>query len=245
MNNILLQAWNSNIKQQPQKKVAIHEKFHIKSRKTQIIEKNKPLQLNNFMKKTIFETLVEQVMSDEELNIVGADADAEDAGADIDTDETGSEESSDVTITLTADQVECLRAILDQIDGGADDLDVEDEMADESGAEEDALEGETEEEEFDAFATEAIEAEEIGTPLVNQKKGNPCKPSAGCNKVQGRVTSMAKSGKADASVTDKVGNDGDEGHPLVNQKKGNPKKPTSGDNKVAGRASNVGADLFA
>ena len=42
MNNILLQAWNSNIKQQPQKKVAIHEKFHIKSHKTQIIEKNKP-----------------------------------------------------------------------------------------------------------------------------------------------------------------------------------------------------------
>ena len=161
MNNTLLQAWNSNIKQQPQKKVAIHEKFHIKPRKTQIIEKNKPLQLNNFMKKTIFETLVEQVMSDEELNIVGVDTGAEDAAADIDTDETGSEESSDVTITLTADQVECLRAILDQIDGGADDLDVEDEMADESGAEEDALEGETEEEEFDAFATEELKLKKL------------------------------------------------------------------------------------
>ena len=249
MNNILLQAWNSNIKQQPQKKVAIHEKFHIKSRKTQIIEKNKPLQLNNFMKKTIFETLVEQVMSDEELNIVGADTGVEDAGADVEIEETDSEESSDVTITLTADQVECLRAILDQVDGG--ELDMEDDMADElegdvdeSGLDND-LEGETEEEEFDAFATEAIEAEEIGTPLVNQKKGNPCKPSAGCNKVQGRVSSMAKSGKANASVTDKVGNDGDEGTPLVNQKKGNPKKPSSGDNKVAGRASQVGSDLFA
>ena len=56
---------------------------------------------------------------------------------------------------------------------------------------------------------------------------------------------MAKSGKANASVTDKVGNDGDEGTPLVNQKKGNPKKPSSGDNKVAGRASQVGSDLFA
>ena len=243
MNNTLLQAWNSNIKQQPQKKVAIHEKFHIKPRNPQIIEKNKPLQLNNFMKKTIFETLVEQVMSDEELNIVGADTGAEDTGADVDTEETDSEESSDVTITLTADQVECLRAILDQVDGGAEeDFDMEDDSAE---GEDSDVEDEGDDDEFDAFATEAIEAEEIGTPLVNQKKGNPCKPSAGCNKVQGRVTSMAKSGKANASVTDKIGNDGDEGTPLVNQKKGNPKKPSSGDNKVAGRASNVGSDLFA
>lgn len=247
MSNTLLQAWNSNINYVNSTKKHNHKRFVIKEQKERITSsKNTENKINNFMKKTIFEQLVEQVMSDEELNVIGAeDTGAEDTGADMEGADMEGEDSGDITVTLTADQVECLRAILDQIDGGAD---MEDEFADEEvdvETEDDALEGETEEEEFDAFATEAIEAEEIGTPLVNQKKGNPCKPSAGCHKVQGRVSSMAKSGKANASVTDKVGNDGDEGTPLVNQKKGNPKKPSSGDNKVAGRASQVGSDLFA
>lgn len=240
MENPLLQSWlrkNPKSINNPSNKLK-----HIK-----VVKENTQPKLNTFMKKSIFETLVEQVMSDDELNVIGAD-NTQDTGADedyVDSSDNGSEESGDVTITLSAEQVECLRNILAQVDGeeGEDDS-LEDEFEDE-GSDESASEGGSEDEEFDAFATEAIEAEEIGTPLVNQKKGNPCKPSAGCNKVAGKVTSMAKSGKANASVTDKVGNDGDEGTPLVNQKKGNPKKPSGGDNKVAGRASQVGSDLFA
>ena len=232
MENPLLQSW---LRKTPK---SINNTTN-KPKHVKVVKENKQPKLNTFMTKSIFETLVERVMSDDELNVIGAD-NAQDTGADE-----GSDEGGDVTITLSADQVECLRNILAQVDGeeGEDDS-LEDEFEDE-GSDESAAEGESEDEEFDAFATEAIEAEEIGTPLVNQKKGNPCKPSAGCNKVAGKVTSMAKSGKANASVTDKVGNDGDEGTPLVNQKKGNPKKPSGGDNKVAGRASQVGSDLFA
>jgi hypothetical protein len=232
MENPLLQSW---LHKNPK---SINNPSN-KSKHIKVVKENTQPKLNTFMKKSIFETLVEQVMSDDELNVIGADEGS------IDSSDNGSEESGDVTITLSAEQVECLRNILAQVDGeeGEDDS-FEDEFEDE-GSDESDSEGESEDEEFDAFATEAIEAEEIGTPLVNQKKGNPCKPSAGCNKVAGKVTSMAKSGKANASVTDKVGNDGDEGTPLVNQKKGNPKKPSGGDNKVAGRASQVGSDLFA
>lgn len=243
MDNILLQVWNSNIKQQPSKKHTISERFKLKPHKQNIIKENKLSKINTFMKKTIFETLVEQVMSDDELNIIGADS--ANNGDETSVSETEVDESGDVTIKLSAEQVECLRNILDQIDGNDVDDESNDEEVDTEINTEVDTETEEDEEDFDAFATEAVEAEEIGTPLVNQKKGNPCKPSAGCNKVQGRVTSMAKSGKADSSVTDKVGNDGDEGTPLVNQKKGNPKKPSAGDNKVNGRASQVGSDLFA
>lgn len=243
MENPLLQAW---LNKHPQ----TINNVSTKAKSVKHIREQKEIKqpdLNNFMKKSIFETLVEQVMSDDELNVIGADT-AQDSGADegsVESSDEGSDESGDVTITLSAEQVECLRNILAQVDGeeGEDDS-LEDEFSDE-GSDESAAEGESEDEEFDAFATEAIEAEELGAPLVNQKKGNPCKPSAGCNKVAGKATSMAKSGKANTSVTDKVGNDGDEGTPLVNQKKGNPKKPSSGDNKVAGRASQVGSDLFA
>ena len=241
MNNNLQYYWNNKNPQSYQK--------NIKPHKTQVfipklVSEKSNNQLNTFMKKSIFETLVEQVMSDDELNVIGADKDAADDNAAVENSDTESS-NNDVTITLSAEQIECLRNILAQVDDSeSDDESFEDEFGD-GNSDESSNEGESEDEEFDAFATEAIEAEEIGTPLVNQKKGNPCKPSANCNKVTGKVTSMAKAGKADASVTDKVGNDGDEGTPLVNQKKGNPKKPSNGDNKVAGRASQVGSDLFA
>ena len=242
MNNNLQYYWNNKNPQSYQK--------NIKPHKTQVfipkLVSEKPNnQLNTFMKKSIFETLVERVMSDDELNVIGADKDA--AADDNTVIENSDTESSnnDVTITLSAEQIECLRNILAQVDDSeGDDESFEDEFEDEN-SDEFSNESESEDEEFNAFATEAIEAEEVGTPLVNQKKGNPCKPSAGCNKVNGKVTSMAKAGKADASITDKVGNDVDEGTPLVNQKKGNPKKPSGGDNKVAGKASQVGSDLFA
>ena len=239
MENPLLQSW---LRKTPK---SINNTTN-KPKHVKVVKEIKQPKLNTFMKKSIFETLVERVMSDDELNVIGAD-NAQDTGADetsVDVSDEGSDEGGDVTITLSADQIECLRNILAQIDGeeGEDDSFEDDSLENEFS---DEGSDESEDEEFDAFTTEAIEAEELGTPLVNQKKGNPCKPSAGCNKVAGKVTSMAKSGKANASVTDKVGGDGDEGTPLVNQKKGNPKKPSGGDNKVAGRASQVGSDLFA
>jgi len=67
--------------------------------------------------KSIFDKLYESVMGEDddfELGIPGDD-DGLDMG-----DDAGSEEGGDVTVTLTADQADCLRAIIDQLGGGDD-----------------------------------------------------------------------------------------------------------------------------
>ena len=83
------------------------------------IEKTSKVEINNYMK-SVFDKLFEEVMSGEDaadmqaLGIdAGGDAGAEDAGG------------GDVTVTLTPDQVEALKAILAQIEGEGGDTEAE------------------------------------------------------------------------------------------------------------------------
>ena len=99
------------------------------------------------------------------------------------------------------------------------------------------------EENFNYFGEE-IEAEDLGHPLVNQKKGNPEKPSGGNNKVKSSVTGNVGSKGGDGKVTDKVGDDGDEGHPLVNQKKGNPTSVKGSANVVKSKIKGGNQEFF-
>ncbi len=78
------------------------------------------------------------------------------------------------------------------------------------------------EEDFNYFGEE-IEAEVLGTPLVNQKEGNPTPVTGSANVVHTQYTSKVGSKEGDGKSGIKLDPEGtDEGTPLVNQKKGNP-----------------------
>lgn len=118
------------------------------------MEKSSKAVINNNMK-SIFDKLFEEVMDKGEeaadLDALGVGAD--DAGLDMGDDSMGDDSmgGDEVTVTLTADQADCLRAILAQIDGmgdenlgdeGLDDADLGDDLGDDLGGadEEDAEE---------------------------------------------------------------------------------------------------------
>ena len=104
-------------------------------------------------------------------------------------------------------------------------------------------EGEEDEDEesFNYFGEE-IEAEDLGHPLVNQKEGNPTPVSGSANVVKTQYTSKVGSKGGDGKVTDKVGDDGEEGTPLVNQRKGNPTSPKGTANVVKSKYTSKGAN---
>ena len=80
---------------------------------------------------------------------------------------------------------------------------------------------EEDEEDFNYFGEE-IEAEVLGTPLVNQKEGNPTPVTGSANVVHTQYTSKVGSKEGDGKSGIKLDPEGtDEGTPLVNQKKGN------------------------
>lgn len=92
-------------------------------------------------------------------------------------------------------------------------------------------------EDNEEFATEEVEAEDLGHALVNAKKGlELSKVSSGSNKVDGTVSSLAKAGKGgDSKVTDKVGTEGERGHALVGSGvKGGAATSTKGKANVVG-----------
>ena len=194
------------------------------------IEKMTSDKINNYMK-SIFDKLFEEVMNDQELQ------DAESLGVDVAdepkelTDGEGdAEEGGDVTVTLTKDQVKCLKAILGQLEGedlDADDLDADDLDADDLDADiEDDLDK-------TKPMGEKTEVEEIGHAIVDEKKLE--KGLTGKNNKVGNL--KTNSGKADSKVTDKVGNDGNladsKGLSLI-----------KGSNKVGGKISKPGQDAF-
>ena len=92
-------------------------------------------------------------------------------------------------------------------------------------------------EDNEEFATEEVEAEDLGHALVNAKKGlELSKVSSGSNKVSDTTSSLAKAGKGgDAKVTDKVGTEGERGHALVGSGvKGGAATSTKGKANVVG-----------
>lgn len=207
--------------------------------------------INNYMKST-FDKLFENVMNEEmgeehqELEALGVDVDGD---GDIDV-----EASEEVTVTLGAEHVKALKEILAQIepDDEADDDDAEDmeheDMEHEDGEgyemEEDEEDDDEDEDDDDETHKEAVDAEDHGHSLVNQKGGNPTPISSGSNVVKGVVSSKAKKDKGGKNSKPSITHSSteEEGHALVNQKKGNPDKISAGSNKVGGLV--VGADLF-
>jgi len=196
------------------------------------VEKMSQRAINNFMSKSIFDKLYENVMSSDfqmgsedaesmELDALGIDTEGEGAGGE----EMGGED--EVTITLSKDLAQKLHDVLMGVLGGeTEDLGDEGE-----GGEEGEMEGGEEDE------------EEMGHTLVNAKK--PDMGEKGANKVNAKLKpSGAKGG--DGKYTDEVSGDaGDLGHALVNAKK--PNMGDKGNNKVSGqtKTGKVGSDLFA
>ena len=199
--------------------------------------------INNYMKST-FDKLFENVMSDEEqkeLEALGVDVDDD---GDIDV-----EATDEVTVTLGAEHVKALKEILAQIEPEeteAEDMEHEDMEHEDMEHEdyEEMEEHEDGEEEDEEVAHEAVDTEDAGHSLVNQKEGNPTPVTSGSNVVKSTVSSKAKKGKGGKNSKPSItsASTSDEGHALVNQRKGNPDKISAGSNKVG--SLTVGADLF-
>ena len=215
--------------------------------------------INNSMakNKSIFDRLYEEVMDDEQFDAVELGIGDDEGGDDV-------EMGDEVTITIDKDLArklhEVLMDVLDGDDEGGDDeadfepegdLGDEDEQAsgfeemeedEDEEADEDEMEDE-DEESFNYFGEE-IEAEDLGHPLVNQKKGNPSKPSGKDNVVKSAHTSSVGSKGGDGKVTDKVGNDGDEGTPITGMRKGNPTSPKGSANVVKSKIKGGNQEFF-
>jgi hypothetical protein len=185
--------------------------------------------INNYMKST-FDKLFENVMSDEEQGELEA--------LGVDTEEVSEESGDTITVTLDKDMAKQLCDLLKDAMGEEDDDAAEDyeEMEEvDSEYEEDAEDGEDhddkEDEEDEEVAQEAVDAEDHGHALVNQKDSGLT--STKNNKVGSLKTSKKK---ADAKVK-KQDDGGSElsdagGHSLTSTK----------NNKVGNLK--VGADLF-
>jgi len=204
--------------------------------------------------KSIFDRLYEEVMDDEQFDAVELGVGDDEAGGDD-----FGEAEDQVTITLDKDLAQKLHEVLmgvlegdDDLGDEADDLgDEADDLGDDAGdvdfeemEEEDEAEQDDEEEEDFNYFGEEIEAEDLGTPLHNQKKGNATSPKGKENVVKTSHTSSVGSKGGDGKVTDKVGNDGDEGHPLVNQKKGKSTSPKGRANVVNSKVKGGNQEFF-
>jgi len=195
-------------------------------------EKIEQKNINNFMSKSIFDKLFEDVMG-----VDGADTEAKDAldlgvGAEAE----AVAEEGDVTITLSRDLAKKLHDVLMGVLGAESEGESED--AEGHDKESEDAEGHGEESEH-MVAGEATELTEV-------------KPAAGLsltdknNKVGDETAKLVAKGGGDGKVTDKVGNDSDKGHALVGAgvKGGAPTSPKGKANVVAGKTSNVGSYLF-
>lgn len=185
--------------------------------------------INNNMKST-FDKLFEEVMcDDEELDALGIEVDEVEDTAE-------GEDTGDVTLTIDRDMAKSLCDLLQSAMG--------DEAEDADAAAEDYEE--MEEDEDEDTMDEAVDAEDLGHALVNQKDSQLSKVGAGSNKVKSTTTGKATGGKASGAVKKQQGcADEDLGEPLVNQKKGHADKIAAGSNKVhATKANKVGASLF-
>ena len=197
------------------------------------IEKKVKESINNYMKST-FDKLFENVLSE---NMDSEQQELEALGVDIDNDgDVDVEATEEVTVTLGADHVKALKEILAQIepeegdDDEAEDMEHEDgEMYEMEEAEEDSDE-EDEEDDDEETHKEAVDAEDHGHPLVNQKD------SGLTSTKNNKVALKSSSKKADAKIK-KQDDSGSElsdsgGHALTSTK----------NNKVG--SLKVNADLF-
>jgi len=215
---------------------------------SQNYEKTEVKTINNFMSKSIFDKLYEDVMSDQAKDTEAVDAAAlglpsVDSGND-------SGEEGEVSFTLPRDIAhklcDALKAVLDTEEevGGEEDAGGEEGDANEDEEfvpSEDAeakakKKDEEKDEDSEGVAKEATELKELPTSAGQglQKKDN---------KVGDVTKSLTSSGAGDAKVTDKVGNDGEKGHALVGAGIKGANAYTGKSNKVDSKTSKVGSYL--
>ena len=216
---------------------------------SQNYEKTEVKTINNFMSKSIFDKLYEDVMSDQAKDTEAVDAAAlglpsVDSGND-------SGEEGEVSFTLPRDVAhklcDALKAVLDteeevggEEDAGGEEGDAneDEEFVPSEDAEAKAKKKDEHEEDEDneGVAKEATELKELPTSAGQslQKKDN---------KVGDVTKSLTSSGAGDAKVTDKVGNDGEKGHALVGAGIKGANAYTGKSNKVDSKTSKVGSYL--
>ena len=224
---------------------AKNDNFYGPKKFSQNYEKTEVQTINNFMSKSIFDKLYEDVMSDQ-FNTDTKDAEAlglpsSDAG-----ETAGSEE--EVTFTLPRDAAQKLHDVLAAVLTAEEDKAESD--TEEVGGEEAGMEGgdEANEEKHDKHEDEDEDAENVAKEATELKE---LPDSAGQslqkkdNKVGDTTKSLVSHGAGDGKVTDKVGNDGDKGHALVGAgvKGGAPTSPKGKANVVSSKTSKVGAYL--
>lgn len=186
------------------------------------VEKKVKENINIFMNnKSIFDKLYEEVMGGTE----DAEAlDAQELG--IGPEQEGEKSEAEMnTKELIAKALELLQLAHDKCPEGegekSEELGSEDESNEvpaQGQEQEEKKEDDKEEDKKEAHG-EGVDAEEIGTPIVDGEKLSKGlnKVSSGSHVVPGEVSTLGKkAGKGgDGKTTDKVGNDGDKGHALV------------------------------
>lgn len=202
------------------------------------MEKTTKTIINNNMKST-FNKLFEEVMGSDDvqdLDALGVDTEAGDMG--------GEEMGGEITVTLSPEHVDALRAILAQIEGGEDveaGMDETSEPDDDMGTEEDAeetMEGGNEKEKKEV-ASEGSAAVDAGSDLPDSHGLGLTKVSSGSNKVHDKTTKLAGKGKADSKITAPV----DAGSDLPDSHGLGMTKVSSGSNVVKSKLK-AGAEAF-
>lgn len=230
------------IKPSEKAKEKVKDNFYKPEKFSQNLEKTEVKGINNFMNKSIFDKLYEDVMGSQHGDVEASDAEA----LGLPSPETPGDESEKSTKELVADAIAALQKLHDSLpDEGGDEAageegDSEEKLAGSEDAEKKAdedEEGEKEEEKDEAHkeATELKELPDSAGQSLTKKD----------NKVGDATKSLVSKGTADAKTTDKVGNDGDKGHALVGAgvKGGAPTSPKGKANVVASNTSKVGAYL--
>jgi len=200
-------------------------------------EKIEQKNINNFMSKSIFDKLFEDVMG-----VDGADTEAKDAldlgvaaGAAHEADHA---EGGDVTFTLPRDLAQKLCDVLHEVlETGAEETAEHEGEAEAEGESEDAeapAAGEAEE----TVAGEAVDAEVIGHAIVDAEKVSKHLAAKKDNVVGDTTKSLVSKGSGDGKIKD-----GATGK-LEAQKEVGATSPKGKANVVAGKASNVGQYLF-
>jgi hypothetical protein len=148
--------------------------------------------------KSIFDKLYEQVMSEDDDFELGVPGDGLGAVGDELGDEIGDEGGEDVTVTLSPDQVDALKAVVDQFPSPEDDLGGEDEFG---GDEEEPEEG------FRRESTETVaegDEQSTGKPTTDGAKPGVDPSDGGGKSTDVAADSLGgkSSGTGDAKVTD-------------------------------------------
>ena len=216
---------------------------------SQNYEKTEVKTINNFMSKSIFDKLYEDVMSDQAKDTEAVDAAAlglpsVDSGND-------SGEESEVSFTLPRDIAhklcDALKAVLDTEEEAGDE---EGMGGEENGASEDGQFAPSEDAEAKAKKKHEQEEDEDNEGVAKEAtelKELPASAGHGLQKKDNKVgdvtKSLTSSGAGDAKVTDKVGNDGEKGHALVGGGIKGANAYTGKSNKVDSKTSKVGSYL--